>query len=245
MENPTALIVPMLIVAAIFLVIGVLLGVLLSGLLSPADKDTKSGRLKPLLRVWRDSKSQQLLLEVGGEKYDTRSQLGSDRLQQLAKLTLEMRIWLGATSAAELQSLSKETRQNPSPDKPAAPPIAGVVTAPAQPEVMKWERSQEVKPVSTDIAEVISSVVSGKGTRTTAPSQPATVAGQIDAIVQERLLDSPLRQRDIRLVDDPSGGVVVWVGTQRFESVEEVTDPEVKALLRQCVQEWERRYYRE
>jgi hypothetical protein len=35
-------------------------------------------------------------------------------------------------------------------------------------------------------------------------------------------------------------GVVVMIGLDQYEGVSEVPDPEVRALLRECVMEWER-----
>ena len=47
--------------------------------------------------------------------------------------------------------------------------------------------------------------------------------------------------KGIRLVEDPKEGAVVWVGLEHYAGVDAVKDPEVKALLKAAVGEWERR----
>lgn len=71
---------------------------------------------------------------------------------------------------------------------------------------------------------------------------PLSIVGQINEILQARLASTLLINRGIRLQESPEGGVIVWVGLQKFAGVDEVTDPEVQAVIRAAIAEWERRY---
>jgi hypothetical protein len=75
--------------------------------------------------------------------------------------------------------------------------------------------------------------------------QPAmaafSIVAQIDQILQDRLTGTPLAGRGIHLQESPEGGVMVWVGLQRFEGIDAVLDPEVKAAIRQAVEAWEKK----
>ncbi len=75
--------------------------------------------------------------------------------------------------------------------------------------------------------------------------QPAaallSIVAQIDQILQDRLAGTPLAGRGIHLQESPEGGVIVWVGLQRFEGIDAVPDPEVKAAIRQAVKAWEKK----
>jgi hypothetical protein len=71
--------------------------------------------------------------------------------------------------------------------------------------------------------------------------QPVTMVEQVDAILQELLVDSPLAGKRIRLLEHPTLGVTVWVDTQKFNGVESVSDPQVQQLLRAAAREWEHR----
>ena len=71
------------------------------------------------------------------------------------------------------------------------------------------------------------------------PGKPKSIVEQIDEILQAKLVDSSVHNKAVRLVEDPVHGVVVWIGIDHFNGVDQVTDPEVKALLREAAAEWE------
>ncbi len=68
------------------------------------------------------------------------------------------------------------------------------------------------------------------------------MVGQIDAILQSRMIGTPLAGRGIRLVESAQGGAMVVVGLSRYAGVGEVPDPEVQAAIRAAIAEWERKY---
>jgi hypothetical protein len=74
------------------------------------------------------------------------------------------------------------------------------------------------------------------------PVATLSIVEQIDEILQARLAGSPLAGRGIRLMQSPEGGAIVWVGLQKFAGVDEVTDPEVQAVIRAATAEWEKKY---
>ena len=75
----------------------------------------------------------------------------------------------------------------------------------------------------------------------TPPAAQKSIPAQIDEILQEKLIDSPLAERGIRLMELPSKGLVVMVGLQQYSGVDEVPDPEIRAIIRQSVADWENR----
>lgn len=75
------------------------------------------------------------------------------------------------------------------------------------------------------------------------PAAPAeSMVSQIDAILQDHLVGTPLEERGIFLAQAPDGGVIVYVGLTRYNGVEEVPDPEIKAAIRAATTEWEHKY---
>jgi hypothetical protein len=78
-----------------------------------------------------------------------------------------------------------------------------------------------------------------------APLAPHNVIAQIDAVLQARLAKSPLAGRGIRLTQrTSSGGVLVHVGAQSYQSLSDVPDPEIKAAVRAAIAEWEEKHAR-
>lgn len=75
------------------------------------------------------------------------------------------------------------------------------------------------------------------------PAVPAnSIVGQIDAVLQQRLMGTPLEDRGIFLAQSPEGSVNVYVGLTRYSGIDEVPDPEIKAAIRAAISEWENKY---
>lgn len=74
-----------------------------------------------------------------------------------------------------------------------------------------------------------------------AQKSAASIVAQIDEIVQDLVKRAPQPVPAVRLVEDARHGVIVWVGNEAYNGVEAVNDPQIKALLRAAVAEWERR----
>ncbi len=75
------------------------------------------------------------------------------------------------------------------------------------------------------------------------PAAPASsIVGQIDSILQARLAGTPLEGRGIFLAQSPEGGVIVYIGLTRYNGLDEVPDPEIKAAIRAAISEWENKY---
>jgi len=75
------------------------------------------------------------------------------------------------------------------------------------------------------------------------PAAPAhSIVTQIDTVLQARLAGTPLEERGIFLTQSPEGGVIVYVGLTRYNGMDEVPDPEIKAAIRGAIVEWENKY---
>lgn len=103
--------------------------------------------------------------------------------------------------------------------EPAPPPIPAAVSAPAP-----------TPPLPADPA--------AKPAIETA--RKTSIVEQIDAILQEKLADSALADKGIRLTEEPQHGVAVWVGLQRYAGIDAVPDAEIVKLIRASAAEWER-----
>jgi len=69
-----------------------------------------------------------------------------------------------------------------------------------------------------------------------------SIVQQIDTVLQERLLNTPLEKSGLRLQESPQGGVEVYVGSQKFDSIDEVPDAGIKTTIRAAIAAWEEKY---
>jgi hypothetical protein len=69
---------------------------------------------------------------------------------------------------------------------------------------------------------------------------PLFLVEGIDDLLQQRAQErSDMVGRFIRLAAGPKGGLCIYVDQQVFESIDDITDPEVQALIKQVIREWE------
>ncbi len=197
-----------IIIALLFLGVGIVAGVLATMIISWGTKketstsDSRAALYRPEAHVWRDRASGRLALELDDQIISSPQALSAEQRQKAEKLAAELTRWLG------IQPVQ-------------AAPAAGVPVRPAVPPV-------EVAPVVPAAAPA-------------AHPASGSIVQQINDVLQEQLDGTPLAERAIRLSDGPRQTVVVWVGGQRYEGIDAVPDPEVKAAIRAAVSEWERR----
>jgi len=117
---------------------------------------------------------------------------------------------------------------------PAPRPVAPVVDSPAAavpaPRVNPVANAAPVSPVTPAAKEEKKKISS------------LSIVGQIDFILQERLLNSPLAQRGIHLTESAEGGLQVVVGLEKFATVDDVPYADVKSFIRAAITEWENKF---
>ncbi len=69
-----------------------------------------------------------------------------------------------------------------------------------------------------------------------------SIVQQIDRVLQARLAGTPLEGKGIRLQESPQGAVEVFVGSQKFLSVEDVSNDVIRSAIRAAITEWEEKY---
>jgi hypothetical protein len=191
-----------------------------------------------LLRIKNENGS--IALDLDGTRVNPTS-LSADQRKRLIDMLSIMRPWLEGRSAPASASAPQ------TPTTPSAPSestsisdrletFAGTPTqskpAPVQPAPLP---SQPLPPLTTPRPSTIA-----KEDRPSAPAN--SIVSQIDSVLQARLEGTPLGERGIFLTQSPEGGVIVYVGLTRYNGVDDVPDPAIKAAIRAAISEWEDRY---
>lgn len=170
------------------------------------------------LRVTRDMQKNRLLVELDGQVYETASQLSQAQRRFLSLTVTDLVSWM---SQAALSA----------PSAPQAEPFLPAAFA-EQPVAKPAPPAQSMFPTPVKLAQP----ESGK-----AQTPRLSLTAQIDEILQERLVSSPLAHRTIHLAELPNFGMSVQVDRQQYESVDEIPDVEVRKLIHEAVEEWQRR----
>lgn len=165
-----------------------------------------------MLDVSRDNAGG-LRLKLDGQRINSVTINPEQRKRIIAVLT-QIRPWLEPAAPAA-----------PQPTRPVPAQPAPVRSAPEP------RPGQPVRPVP----------VSGKKEEEPA-AMPESIVEQVDAILQTQLAGTPLAETGIRLQESPEGGVIVWVGLRKFESIDEVPDDQIKAAIRAAITDWENKF---
>jgi hypothetical protein len=178
-----------------------------------------------LLAIRLDERNQPQL-ELDGQRVNA-YQLAPEQRKRLVDLMLILRPWVESNAA---QKLSIPAQPAPRPVTAPLPPPPALLHSPASPPSAAPAARQTppsgVSPNTVPVPEPV----------------PTSLVGQIDAILQARLIGTSLEEKGIRLVESIHGGALVFVGNKSYEGVGEVPDPEVQAAIRAATAEWEKRY---
>jgi hypothetical protein len=156
------------------------------------------------------SKSGGIWLEMDRSRLDDKGAIQAEQRRQLLNLVIELRPWLEMPAEA-LPPGAPQPRPGPLPS-PTAPPAAAGSAVPVE-----------------KAAEQAKSRVNMK-----------SIVQQIDDVLQAKLAGTVFSQQDIHLLESPEGGVKIQIDRETYAGVDAVPDPEIQALIRQAVAEWDK-----
>ncbi len=228
-------IVPILTIGLIGLIIGSLIGALLVVAFQKpgTSRDVlalKTGRT--LLRIWRDSKNNQLVLEMEEKTFSSFEKMSPQMRSKLEMILIELKNW-AFLSTDPYPNLSMDPFQNPQADRYS--PKFNLIQPIRSSQFSKSIYSNEV-----DFGELIPK---SKGQEKLDQKQEIqiSIAAQIDHILQNKLRLSPLRNHSMKIIESPDGGIAVIVDDKSYESVHDVADFNFKKLIQESVAEWEQK----
>lgn len=171
-----------------------------------------------------------LTLDLDGTRVDTFA-LHPDQRKRLIEMLNVIRPWL-------------EHKPVPVPAPASSSPSTPLKAAPA----VTPRQSVPVKPAPAISQPVVQSPVQASIPAPTPKKNdvpaaaPTTMVGQINAILQTRIVNTKLAEQGVTMIESPSGGVYVYVGLNKFEGIDAVPDEEIKAAIRAAIAEWEKKY---
>jgi hypothetical protein len=177
--------------------------------------------------LWRDPATGKILAEVDGVEFANPRDLSPDQRRKLVGVLREVAIWFNDSGQKPVKTAAA-VRPEPQAAAPTPPAPAPVQADPTATIYVEPRKTGSLPPFP------------GEKPPDVKKTAPFSIVTQIDAILQGMVQDSPMKAKGIRLVEDASGGVTVWVGVHRYPGIDAVTDPEALAVIRAAVAEWER-----
>lgn len=168
-----------------------------------------------------------MTLDLDGQRVQPTA-LTAEQRKRLIQMLNAMRPWLeGKPASIPVSTAPPPPKPSPIPvhDKPVPAPVA----------------SPSPQPESSTSVPQPKPSTSNKKKEEEEPA-PTSIVGQINLILQQRINNTPLEARGVLLMESSSGGVNVYVGTKRYEAIDDVPDDEVKAAIRAAIAEWEKKY---
>jgi hypothetical protein len=201
-------------------------------------------------RLWRDPSNGQLWIEAGGQAGSSLNDFSGDVQGRVFMIAHELANWAGrpkappAATPGAVPAAPVEVHQPPAQSEQAEIQVSPAVndklpdetSLPAQP--MTSPSSPQPERPRIDIVKGIRLSLEGDMGRN---QNQASIAVQVNEILQDKLKGTSLEKRGIRLMELPGKGMVVMVGLEQFDSVGAVPYPEIKAVLQESVAVWEKR----
>ena len=207
-------------------VVGILLGLLISTIFRG---ESKSDQENPLPKKYiEEGYVEAARLYYSPAEKTTITQLDGDFYREYSALTPEQRKRVLRIQ----QTWQTWSEQGIKPTMPAAK-----LPEDASSQVNAF--SDNVSIPDKDILNTAAVLGSAAEVKPLKPLKPPTIVEQINDILENLVAESPDKLRGIRLIDNGHEGVTVWVGVEKFASVDEVPYPDAKQLIRTAVAHWE------
>ncbi len=242
--------------AVVGLIVGLMAGMMLRGGEDP--RPPKRG-LTRILTLWRRKTDAVLWVQMDEQAAASPDDLDDEERAALERLTMEMFRWLRQEPGEVAPSPAAAEAAPPQASAPAAaqpPPVAAADSA-AQPQAAPAPRSGAPRPPLPSVSPGASqpsinplkpfqeALWARKQPSGVSPLPSASIAAQVDEILQEMLAGTVLEARGIRLMELPGEGMVVMVGMEKFAAVDEVPYDDVRRVLKVAVARWEEKMFGE
>jgi len=199
--------------------------------------------LSEIARLMRNTHTQELLVRMDGKTVKAAYELTLTQHRRLSLASNVLVRWLNPTTLEpELMEVSPK-EQTTQPPEPLMVEFLSAPAAvnPAEPRTVyippfAAETLKEVKPVSTQLPDVVGNLLNP-----TPKSEPEinSIASQINEVLQNQLVGTPLESRGISVNEGHDRGVMVTLDGKQYEGVMDVPDEDVRRAIRSAVVEWE------
>lgn len=180
--------------------------------------------------LWRDRKDGKFIFQIEDQYYKQGNDLKPKEREILLKVVMNFHRWL--EPSADL---------TPKPAKTEAVPASTVVESVPVSAYQNGNGNGITPPTRGDYNPVSMFAKALEADVPVKASAPQSMVAQVDAILQEKIIAADMQKWAIRLTEFPSRGMVVLVGLEQYDGIDQVPYERVRKIIRASVAEWERR----
>ena len=188
--------------------------------------------------LWRDRRNGSFIFQVENEFYKQGNDLSAKERKLLLKVIMDFYRWLEPPTTLPAKSeeliepaLSEEN--TPKNTVKTEVPNVSLMNTPVQVEQLNDQKG------GLSAANIISRALRSDVKVSTLPTQ--SMVTQVDEILQEKLIAANMQKWAVRLAEFPNKGMIVLVGLEKYEGIDDVPYERVRVIIRESVSEWERR----
>lgn len=236
--------------AAICLAIGFLVALLIANLRqqegqteeTPAEEPDVLEGIEEVFRLFRGEDGG-VVPRLGDRVIQDASDLNAEDHGLLSLGLVDLYAWLEAghrpapkvktRRARPKKKAAEEQGEQPEPSESAELDVEEEASEEAETEEAAAARPAGLNPLKS-LVRTAQSEINDK-----VPEESPSIASQVDEILQAHLEGTPLEDRAIRLLDLPNQGMVILVGLEKYQALDEVPDEEIRDVLKTAVAEWE------
>lgn len=164
-------------------------------------------------------------IDLDKVQVDDPNTISAEQRQRLVSLITQIRPWIDGKAGQTITS-------PPAATEPELPPAMTPSLAPKTPAASS-SPAPKIDPMR-GLRSLLNNEIK-------TPAKTASIVTMIDDVLQARLLNSPLLTRSIRLEEGRTGELIVLVGSTRYNSVDEVPEPEIRAIIKTAISDWEKK----
>jgi len=205
------------IIAFICMVIGFAIGRLLSSLREPQKPDSEHPDWEKVMQIWRDSEKEDLIVTIGDIPFEVGSEVNPKTSNHILKIVQQLHNWL-------------EPQPPPQKEEPASEEEPIEISLPVEDKPVPQVFSPRNMLANAMLFDIPDSAFKAD-----------SIVEQIDNILQLILKETKMKDHAVRLMDMPTKGMVVVIGLDIYDEIDDIPDLEIKTLIRQAVWLWENR----
>jgi hypothetical protein len=191
-------------------------------------KEPQNHQYKEVAQLWFDTRDRKLIFQIGQQYFKRADDMSPKDRAKLQRVVSDFYHWL------EPDERSKQTESGFSQPNRSDNPDS--VSTHAIPMTLKDENSSNVdsgainQPKQTLKPDVNPSALFSQ-----------SMVSQVDAILQEKIHRAGMEKWAIRLTEFPQRGMVIMVGLEQYDNVDDVPYEQARTIIRESIREWEQR----